>query len=75
MFFRNNSAIIDLPRMLSYAVHYKKINNAIVEFVVFSQQPSSQDFYVNTARITNTAFPCVRKYTKFVKVSFQVLIK
>ena len=74
-FFHNNSAIIDLSRMLSYAVCYKKIKNATAKFVVFSQQPSSQDLCVNIAHIRSKTFHCIRKYIKFVKVSFQVLIK
>ena len=73
-FFHNNSAIIDLSRMLSYAVCYKK-NNATVKFVVFCWQPSSQDLCVNIAHIRSKTFRCVRKYIKLVKVSFQVLIK
>ena len=75
MFFHNTSAIIDLSRMLSYAVCYKKINNTMVKFVVFSEQSSSQDLCVNIAYIRSKTFCCVRKYIKFVKVSFQVLIK
>ena len=39
----HNSAIIHLSRMLSYAVCYKKTNNTTVGFLVFCQQPSSQD--------------------------------
>ena len=74
MFFHNNSAIIDLSKMLSYAVCYKKIDNAMVKFVVFSQKPSSQDLYVNIAHIESKTCRCVRKYIKFVKVSFQDLI-
>ena len=63
-------------RMLFYAVHYKKINNTTVKiFVVFSQQPSSQDLCVNIAHIRSKTFHCIRKYIKFVKVSFEVLIK
>ena len=70
MFFHNNSAIIDLSRMLSYTVHYKKINNATVKFIVLSQQSSSQDLYINIAHIRSKTFHCVRKYIKFVKISF-----
>ena len=47
----------------------------MVKFVVFSQKPSSQDLYVNTAHIRSKTFCCFWKYTTFVKVSFQVLIK
>ena len=61
--------------MLSYAVCCEKINNATVKFVEFSQQPSSQDLNVNIAHIRSKTSSCVRKYIKFVKVSFQVLIK
>ena len=64
-FFHKNSAIIDLSRMLSYTVCYKKINNATVKFVVFSQQPSSPDLCVNIAHIGNETFCCVTKYIKF----------
>ena len=46
----------------------------MVKFVVFSQQPSSQDLHVNIAYIRSKTFPCVRKYLQFVKVSFQFLI-
>ena len=53
----------------------QKINNITVKFVVFSQQPSSQDLCVNIAHIGSKTFCCTRKYIKFVKVSFQVLIK
>ena len=74
VFFHNNSAIIDLSVMLSYAVCFKKINNAVVKFVVFSQQPSSQDLCVNIAYIRSKAFRCVRKYIKFVKVFFKFLL-
>ena len=74
VFFHNNSAIIDLSVMLSYAVCFKKINNAVVKFVVFSQQPSSQDLCVNIAYIRSKAFCCVRKYIKFVKVFFKFLL-
>ena len=35
VFFHNNSAIIDLLRMLSEAVCYEKTNNATVKFVIF----------------------------------------
>ena len=49
--------------------------NATVKFVVFSQQPSSQDFCVNVTHITSKTFRYVRKYIKFVKVSCHVLIK
>ena len=70
MFFHNNSAIIDLSRMLSYTVHYKKINNATVKFIVLSQQSSSQDLCINIAHIRSKTFHCVRKYIKFVKISF-----
>ena len=61
--------------MLSYAVCSKKINNATVKFAIFSQQPSSPDICVNIAHIRSKTFCCLRKYIKFVKVSFQVLIK
>ena len=61
--------------MLSYTVCYKKINIATVRFVAFSQQPSSKDLDVNIAHIRSKSFRCVRKYIKFAKVSFQVLIK
>ena len=74
MFFHNNSAIINLSKMLSYAVCYKKIKNTMVKFVGFSQQPSSQDLCVNIAHIRSKTFRCVRKCIKFVKVSFLVLI-
>ena len=47
----------------------------MVKFAIFSQQPSSQDLCVNIAHIRSKTFHCVRKYLKFVKVSFQVLIK
>ena len=47
----------------------------MVKFVIFSQQPSSQDLCVNIAHIRSKTCHCVRKYVKFVKVSFQVLIK
>ena len=47
----------------------------MVKFVVFTQQPISQDLCVNIAHIRSKTFHCVRKYIKFVKVSFQVLIK
>ena len=67
-------AIIDLSRILSFAVCYKKINNAMVKFVVFSQQPSSHDLCVNIVHIRSKTFCSVRKCIKFVKVSFQVLI-
>ena len=67
--------MIDLPRMFSYTVCYKKINNTMVKFVVFTQQPVSQDLYVNIALIRSKTFRCIRKYIKFVKVSFQVLIE
>ena len=53
----------------------KKINNAALKFLVYCQQPSSQDLCVNIAHIRSKTFCCVRKYIKFVKVSFQVLIK
>ena len=46
----------------------------MVKFVVFSQQLSFQDLYVNIAHIGSKTFRCVRKYIKFVKVSFQVHI-
>ena len=60
--------------MLTYAVCYEKINNATVKFDAFCQQPSSQDLHVNIAHIKSKTSSCVRKYIKFVKVSFQVLI-
>ena len=63
-----------LSRMLSYTVCYKKINNATVKFVVFSQQPSSQDLCVNIAHIRTKKFRCVRKYIKFVKFLFKFLL-
>ena len=53
----------------------KKINNTTVKFLVYCQQPSSQDLCVNIAHTRSKTFSCVRKYIKFVKVSFQVLIK
>ena len=59
MFFHNSSTIIDLSRMLSYAVCYEKIP---LKFVVFSQQPCSQDLCVNTAHIRSKTFRCLRKY-------------
>ena len=71
MFFHNTSAIIGLYRMLSYTVCYKKINIATVKLL----QPSSKDLDVNIAHIRSKSFRCVRKYIKFAKVSFQVLIK
>ena len=46
----------------------------MVKFIEFSQQPSSQDLYVNITHIRSKTFRCVRKYIKFAKVSFQVLI-
>ena len=61
--------------MLSYTVCYKKINNTVVKFVVFTQQPISQDLCVNIAPIRSKIFLCIRKSIKFVKVSFQVHIK
>ena len=61
--------------MLSYVVCYKKIHNATVKIVVFSQQPISQDLWVNIAHIRSKAFRCVRKYIKFAKVSYRVLVK
>ena len=72
MFFQSSSPTIDLSKMLSYAVCYKKINNSAVKFVLFSQQPSSQDLCVNIAHIRSKALGCVRKYIKFVEVFFQV---
>ena len=72
--FHNSSAITDLSRMLSYAVHYKK-KTATVRFVVSCQQSSSQDLCVNIAHIRSKTLHCIRKYVKFLKVSFQVLIK
>ena len=51
----------------------KKINNAVVKFVIISQQTSSEDLCVNIAHIKNEAFCCNRKYTKFVRVSFQFI--
>ena len=68
--FHNTFSIIDLSEMLPYAVCYKKINNATVEFVVFCQQPSSLDLCVNIAHIRSKTFRCVRKYIKFVKSFF-----
>ena len=56
MFSHNNSPIIDLSRMFSYAVCYKKINNAMVKFVAFSQQPISQNLCVNIAHIRSKTF-------------------
>ena len=73
--FTNTSTIIDLSRMVCYALCYKKINNATVKFAVFSQQPSSQDICVYIAHIRRKTFCSIRKYIKFVKVSFRVLIK
>ena len=46
----------------------------MIKFVVFSQQPSSQGLCVNIAHIRSKTLRCVRKYMKFVKVSFKVLI-
>ena len=51
------------------------IKNATVKFVIFYQQPSSHDLCVNIAHTRSKIFRCVRKYIKFVIVSFQVLIK
>ena len=48
----------------------KKINNTTAKFVVFSQQPSSQDLFVTIAHIRSKTFRCVREYIKFLKVSF-----
>ena len=61
--------------MLSYAVCYKKINNTTIISVKFSQQPISPHLCVNIAHIWNKTFRYVIEYVKFVKVSFQVLIK
>ena len=47
----------------------------MVKVVVFTQQPISEDLYVNIALIRSKTFRCFRKYIKFVKVSFQVLIE
>ena len=47
----------------------------MVKFVVFPQQPNSQDLCVNIAHIRSKTFCCVRKHIKFVNLSFQVLIK
>ena len=57
--------------MFSYAMCYKKVNNATVKFEVFSQEPISQDLCVNSAHIRSKTFRCVRKYTKFVNASFK----
>ena len=38
------------------------------------QQPSSQDLCVNIVHTRSTTLRCVRKYIKFVKVYFQVLL-
>ena len=51
MFYDNNSTIIDLSKMLSYEVCYKKIDNAMVKCAVFSQESSSQDLYANIAQL------------------------
>ena len=58
-----------IPPLLIYQ------NTAMVKFVPFSQEPSSQDLCVNVAHIRSNTFHYVRKYIKFVKVSLQVLIK
>ena len=52
-----------------------KMNNAMVKFVLFYRQPSSQDLCVDIAHIRSKTFGCIRKYIKFVKVSFQVYMK
>ena len=49
--------------------------NATVKFVISCQQPRYQDLHVNIAHIRSKTFRYVRKYIKFVKVSFQALIK
>ena len=47
----------------------------MVKFAIFFQQMSSQELCVNTAHMKSKTFCCVRKYIKFVKVYFEVLIK
>ena len=42
----------------------------MVKFIIFSQQSSSQDLCANIADIRGKTFRCIRKYIKFVKVSF-----
>ena len=46
----------------------------MAKFAVISQQPSSQNLYVNIAHIRSKTFRYVRKYITSEKVSFQVLI-
>ena len=53
----------------------KKINIATIKFVEFCQQPSPKDLPINIANFRIKPFCCIRKYIKFIKVSFQVLIK
>ena len=50
-----------------------KIKNAVVKFVLFYRQPSSQDLCVDIARIRSKTFGCIRKYIKFVKVFFKFI--
>ena len=45
----------------------------MVKFVIFSKQPISQELCVNIMHIKSKTFRCLRKYIKFVKVSFQII--
>ena len=64
-----------LHKRAGFSTTIQQIKSATVKFALSFWQPSSQDLSVNITHIRSKTFHCVRKYIKFVKVSFQVLIK